>query len=144
MSPRRALLTAAIMAVTPTLLFNTCSERFGELRSSNDILKDGQALCERMKDDGYLLLRGVLDNDLVLEARHELLLKMAINNQIDDDYLISEGLNPSLKTEVDQTSYREGRAVRQLVHQGEMTEFYETFFGKKVKAFDFIWVRIVG
>ena len=62
--------------------FNTCSERFGELRSSNDILKDGQALCERMKDDGYLLLRGVLDNDLVLEARHELLLKMAINNRL--------------------------------------------------------------
>ena len=124
--------------------FNTSTERFGELRSSNDILKDGQALSERMKDDGYLFLRGVLDNDLVLEARHELLLKMAVNNQIDDDYLINEGIDPSLKTEVDQTSYREGRAVRQLAHQGEMTEFYETFFGKQVQAFDFIWVRIVG
>ena len=39
-------------------------------KSSNDILKDGQALSERMKDDGYLFLRGVLDNDLVLESRH--------------------------------------------------------------------------
>ena len=31
MSPRRALLTSAIMAVTPTLLFITCSERFSAL-----------------------------------------------------------------------------------------------------------------
>jgi ectoine hydroxylase-related dioxygenase (phytanoyl-CoA dioxygenase family) len=97
-----------------------------------------------MKEDGYLLLRGILDKDLILKARHELLLKMAVNNQIDDDYLIGEGVNPSLKTEIDRTSYREGRAVRQLVHQGKMTEFYEIFFGKKVQAFDFIWVRIVG
>ena len=28
MSPRRALLTAAIMSVVPTLLFATCSEKF--------------------------------------------------------------------------------------------------------------------
>ena len=124
--------------------FNTHSDRFGELRSSNNILKDSRALRDRMKEDGYLLLRGILDKDLILKARHELLLKMAVNNQIDDDYLIGEGVNPSLKTEIDRTSYREGRAVRQLVHQGKMTEFYEIFFGKKVQAFDFIWVRIVG
>ena len=31
MSPRRALLTAAIMAVAPTLLFATCSENLSVL-----------------------------------------------------------------------------------------------------------------
>ena len=32
--------------------FDTSPERVGELRSSNDILEDGQALRHRIKQDG--------------------------------------------------------------------------------------------
>ena len=73
---------------------------------------------------------------LQLADKLELSLDSSINNT-------EAPKNNLSKTEVDQTSYREGRAVRQLAHQGEMTEFYEIFFGKKGQAFDFIWVRIV-
>ncbi len=41
----------------------------GEMRDANALLDDPAALRARMAEDGYLLLRGVHDPTLVLEAR---------------------------------------------------------------------------
>jgi len=54
--------------------FGTCdfgfpSAELRELRESNDILDDAVALRERMAEDGYLLIRGLIDRDKVLAAR---------------------------------------------------------------------------
>ena len=47
---------------------------YGELRESNDLLGDPKALEARMAEDGYWLLRGLIDRDRVLDARKEILL----------------------------------------------------------------------
>src|SRR5438445_12790266 len=62
---------------------NTSAASFGELRPSNDILSDADALRARIAEDGYLLLRGLYDKEVVLNARHELLAKMAASGEID-------------------------------------------------------------
>lgn len=46
---------------------------FLEMRSSNELLGDHDALRERLEEDSYLLFRGVLDTDRVLELRRAIL-----------------------------------------------------------------------
>jgi hypothetical protein len=43
-----------------------------ELRASNDLLDDADALRRRLAEDGYLLLRGVHDPAEVLAARQDI------------------------------------------------------------------------
>ena len=43
------------------------SPELGELRDSRDLLGDVPALRARMQEDGYLLLRGLIDRDKVLQ-----------------------------------------------------------------------------
>jgi hypothetical protein len=127
--------------------FDTRPEKFGELRSSNDILEDGQALRHRMKEDGYLLLRRILARDIVIEARHELVEKLDSIGDIDHSYpLIDAILNSESDSEpMSATGFAKklgaGKAVRYLVHQGEMIKFYRKFLGKEVRPLDFVWVR---
>ena len=51
--------------------FDLQPAKFGELRSSNHILDDPAKLQARMKSDGYLLLRQILDPDRVRACRQE-------------------------------------------------------------------------
>ena len=44
-----------------------------ELRVSNDILADGQALRRRLADEGYVFLKGVMDRDKLLDLRREIM-----------------------------------------------------------------------
>ena len=46
-----------------------------DLRDSNDILDNPNALKERIAVDGYLLIRGLHDKDAVLTARKRILEK---------------------------------------------------------------------
>ena len=57
--------------------WDTSPGAFGELRRSLDIVDDGAALRERMRDDGYLYLPGYLDRVEVLDARAVLLDRLA-------------------------------------------------------------------
>ncbi len=125
-------------------VFDTSPEKFGELRSSNDLLTNPEKLRKRIAEDGYLLLRGLLNVDKVRAARDELLIKMERSGTVSDDYLLSEGVDLTLKNEIDQAAPREGTAVKKLTQSGEMIDFYDQFFGEPARAFDFIWVRMVS
>ncbi|MBM3459196.1 MAG: hypothetical protein FJX77_11765, partial [Armatimonadetes bacterium] len=57
---------------------------FGRLRESNDLLPDWPALRTRMAEDGYLLLRDLLDPEQVLAARGEILGKLAAVGEVDE------------------------------------------------------------
>ncbi|MCB0086559.1 MAG: hypothetical protein KDE54_01490, partial [Caldilineaceae bacterium] len=49
------------------------SAEMSELRDSNTLLGNVAALRARMAEDGYLLLRGLIDRNKVLRARHTIL-----------------------------------------------------------------------
>ena len=54
------------------------------LRDCSDLLDDHSALCDRFAQDGYLLVRGMLDRRTVLAARRGVLTFMA-QRGCDDD-----------------------------------------------------------
>src|SRR4030095_7842424 len=63
-----------------------------ELRSSNDIFHDIQALRERMEEGGFLLIGGFHDRDKLLQARTTILEKMDQMAKLDRDTQLEEGV----------------------------------------------------
>ncbi len=119
-------------------------EAFGEMRESNDCLDDMPKLRQRMAEDGYLLLRGVLDREWVLGARRAVLEALAGTGLLDLNYPFMEAraaknANVSFMPQVGKLP-----AVRKLVHSGRMIEFYTQFLGGEVRAFDFVWMRVMS
>lgn len=123
---------------------DTAPHAFGELRRSLDILDDGAALRDRMREDGYLYLPGYLDRAEVLDARAVLL-----------DRLDSEGcLEPGMPIGAaiackDRTSYfmpeltQDNPTLMRLLYEGRMMAFYERLLGGAVRHFDYTWLRAV-
>ena len=67
-----------------------------DLRESNDILDDPDALKERIAADGYLLIRGLHDKNTVLTARQQLLEKLAAKGMLAPDTPLMDGIfNPA-------------------------------------------------
>ncbi|WP_224388947.1 phytanoyl-CoA dioxygenase family protein [Pseudonocardia sp. ICBG1293] len=123
---------------------------FGLMRESNDILDDVEEQRTRMTEDGYLLFRDLIDADVVLEARREILLKMAIVDEIDcinhdvmdaiqSDRAGLRHVNMIALTE----SIRTGRAYSNVVLNDELVRFLSEFVGGSVVSFDFRWPRFV-
>jgi hypothetical protein len=128
---------------------DTKPERFGELRDSSGIQEDVAALKERMAAEGYLLLRGLLNRDEVLDARREILGRLASVGEIDPSRPLTDAVysGASRRAEVDGRAFakamRTGAAVRRVCHAGPIMEFFDRFLGGPSRSFDYIWVRTV-
>lgn len=129
---------------------DTGPDRFGELRGAQAIVDDLGACHERMEQDGYLLFRGFLDRDVVMEARREIMLKFATIGEIDGiGHDPIEGIG-STQTFVDQVnlvafteSVRTGFAYRRVVENERLIGWFERFLGGPVGTYDFKWPRFV-
>src|SRR3712207_5568660 len=53
------------------------------LREATDLVGDEVALRARLEEDGYLLIRGLLNKDLVLDARRQIVESMAAHGMLD-------------------------------------------------------------
>lgn len=125
-------------------------EAFGPLRDCNDLIGDIEALKERMSDDGYLMFRGFLDRDKVLEARREIMLKFATVGEIDS---INHPYMDGIKSEtsfIDKVnliafteSIRTGVAYSNVVREPSLIRFFEEFLGGEIRTFDFRWPRFM-
>lgn len=128
-------------------VFEYPSALLEELRDSNDLLHDAAALATRLENDGYLLLRGLIDREKVLEARRTILEHMSR----------SEGLEPGSRP-LDGVMGQYGKSVGMMGRKGvahdprvldviagpELFDFYQRLFGKEVTTFDYKWLRAVG
>jgi hypothetical protein len=125
--------------------FSLDTARLGELRDANTLLHDAEALRRRMDEDGYLLLRGYLDREVVQNARRELLTKLASVGEIDPSRPLEEAIATSTANWTSEfvQDLRTGAAIRAMCHQGRMIAFFEQFLGGAVRSFDHIWVRRV-
>src|SRR5437868_11823973 len=55
----------------------------GTVRDSSDALHDPETLRQRMAQDGYLYLPGLLNKEWVLDARRSVIEVLAANGQLD-------------------------------------------------------------
>ena len=123
-----------------------------EMRESNDLTGQPERLRERLDGDGYLLIRGIQNRDLVLEARRKILEGLREAGALEpgtplDDARISSrigaGENIPGMLELVSTLTRSG-PVKQVSESPEIMGFFENFLGGPVLTFDYKWLRTVG
>lgn len=130
--------------------FNGKAIELGELRASNDILTDQEALQARAERDGYIFIRGLIDRSLVMKAREEILYKYAIVGEIDcinhdvmDGVLRDESYIFDINLEALVASLRSGKCYEEVVLNDNLIRLYEKVLGGAVKPFDYRWPRMM-
>jgi hypothetical protein len=128
---------------------DTSVERFAELEPADDLLDDPTGLREAMDERGYLFFRGLLDPELILEARREVLLKYAILGEIDDrhpldDAIAGDGAGvPSANLRAFSESVRSGARYLAVTDHPDLIAVHERLLDGPVKVFDMRWPRFV-
>ena len=128
------------------------AEAFGELRRSDSVLSDEDELRQRMADDGYLYLPGLLDLKLVKAVRKDVFDRLARLGALHADYPAYEGIsNPKpdrsvsvaldYRTDGSAESLRDCLPLNELLYKGRMISFFERFLGGDVLCFKHIWFR---
>ena len=126
---------------------NTDADAFTELRPSNDILDNSNALRERMDEEGYLFFRGLLPRDEVLRARQEILLQYAAIGELDPEAPVMDAIysEDSAVGEVNlrafSESVRSGLAYEKVVLHPKLMAFYERLLDGEPRAYDMRWPR---
>ncbi|QHW34766.1 phytanoyl-CoA dioxygenase family protein [Paenibacillus rhizovicinus] len=116
-----------------------------ELRDSNDIVNDFDALRNRILEDGYLLIRGLHDRDEVLNARHAILQKMQKMGKLDRDTLLEEGVMADGSKTIFMGGTNEDLPELLNVLNGErIMRFFDQFIGEQSLTYHYKWLRAVG
>jgi ectoine hydroxylase-related dioxygenase (phytanoyl-CoA dioxygenase family) len=119
----------------------------GELRDSNNLLGDNQALHSRMEEDGYLFIRKLHDPDKVKAARQVVLDNLNQNNQIDqshplDNAVISAGARGAFMGGAKAVTHTP--EFLNVVESPEVMHFFSTYLSAPVLTYDYKWLRCVG
>lgn len=123
------------------------SEQLTELKDSNDILDNRQALRDRLADQGYLLIRGLYEREVVLNARRVVCKNLKEGGQLKEgtdvmDAICAEGANGG---------FHGGR--KGVTHHPEMLKllenerimgFFSFLFEEAAMTYDYKWLRAVA
>jgi hypothetical protein len=116
-----------------------------ELRDSNDLLHDAEALRERMETDGYLLIRGFHERAAVLKARNSLLNVMSGNGRLAPGTPPEDGvIGPENKDSLFQGLNKDMPDLLELVNSERILNFFSSFLGGPALTYDFKWARAVS
>ena len=123
------------------------AEAVAAMADSTSLIADDAALRARFAEDGYLLLRGILDRDDVLAARHEVLRRMAEVGEIAAPVEAAQPTGTSRRSEMHPDlgsfwrSVSEGPAMRRAVHGARARAVAAKILDRPVRPFDFVWLR---
>ncbi len=148
------IMTATSSDRTPSLTANgfaidRSSDAFAELVPADELLDDPDELRAAMADRGYLLFRRLLDPDVVLAARREILLKYAILGEVDDRHPVDEAIAgdgsgvATANLRAFSESVRTGQHYLAVTDAPAVIRLQETLLGGPVKTFDMRWPRFV-
>lgn len=119
-----------------------------DLRESNDILDDRDALHARMAEDGYLLIRGLQKRENVLAARRVIFTEFEKAGVLEPGTDLMDAIpakEPTGKSPL--TMGRKGithhPAVLNVLESKEIFDFFEMYFGKQAMTYDYKWMRAV-
>jgi len=117
-----------------------------ELRDSSDVVDDGEALRARMREDGYLFIRGFHDPETVRTAKRDVLEDMADQGMLDPTEPIEEAV---VHPDIDSVGWDMNRGRRwtrydtaETLATGDTTmTFMERFLGAHPFDLDYRWGR---
>jgi ectoine hydroxylase-related dioxygenase (phytanoyl-CoA dioxygenase family) len=117
------------------------------LRDSTEARTDFPELRARMKEDGYIRIRGLHNREKVKAARRVILENLAANGQIDLSRPLDEGVIAKGKS----GAFGGGnKAVTHtpeflaLVEAPELMEFFSNFLDAPALTYNYKWLRAVG
>lgn len=120
-------------------------EAFGWLRPSEPELLAATELNQRLEEDGYLYLPGLLDSEKVLEIRQGVLEKLAENGDLHPDYPAEDGIvAPGSKLAFSPDLVQQDPQVRELLFNGPVMDFTRRLFAEPVLHFNYIWFRTMS
>jgi len=116
----------------------------GTLRESQHLLPDMQALQAQFAEDGYLLLRGLIDREKAKQARSTILHHMHQQNVLTPDAPILEGVMPrgGRGAKMRRIAYHED--VLAVIQASALFDFFAAYFDEPALTFDYKWLRAVG
>lgn len=119
---------------------------FGELRDSSAFATDGPALRQRLVDDGYVLLRGVLDPRVLLRAQRLIAAELARLGVLEphgdrEGSLLPARRGVSLYRVMDDLEVADLRAV---TRQPALMNIFGAIFGETARPLDYTWPRAAG
>ena len=121
-----------------------------DLRESNDIMDNPDALHIRMAEDGYLLIRGLHDKETVLAARHKILEKLAGKEMLAPDTPLMDGVfnpnysEPTTTGSMGNIELAQLHEFKAVVEGAPIMNFFKHFLGGEARTFDFKWLRTAG
>jgi hypothetical protein len=120
-------------------------EQVDWLRDSSPLLGDMDALRQRMSEEGYLFLPGLLHRDEVLDARREVAERLAAGGFLDAKYpamdaVAAVGKGNSFMPEV---LAKDNQPLMKVLYDGPMIEFFQTFLAEPVRHYDYTWFRSI-
>lgn len=124
---------------------DTSSVRFGLLRPSDEIAHDPDALRQRMAEDGYLYMPGLLDREDVLDARRFVTQKLEEQMQLDPNYPAFDAVaNPISTMKFNPELARNNPSLMKVLYTGPMIDFFTRFLGGSIRHFDYTWFRAIS
>ena len=119
----------------------------GQLRESQDLLDDSKALRQRLREDGFLLLRGLIESSVVLQARRTVLAHMQEKHALVPNTPMLEGVMPNGGRSV-QMMGRKGIAhhhsVLSVLENEALFKLFDSLFDEPALSFPYKWLRAVG
>lgn len=122
------------------------SPELGELRDSSSL--PVSELRARLREDGYIFLRGLLPREAVLAARLEILKHLQGQGLLKEGAALEEGAIGAAHAS-DQgrltgaEALAETAAVRALLQHERLRHFFSELFGKAAVTYDNKWLRAV-
>lgn len=119
----------------------------GELPDSAALLERPQALRERMVADGFVYLKGVLDQALVMAARQEVFERLVEVGEVAEPACAGIATGTSRRDEVITDrgqfwqSVSEGTRLRALSHGAAMHRIMATLLGRPARPQDYMFLR---
>ncbi len=124
---------------------DTSPECFGFLRSSEAGSSDTRTLRERMQEDGYLYLPGLLDREKVRATRLRALKILAEDGVMDERFPLEDGLlRRNTEVAYRPRVFQKLSELRTVLYSGAMMAFFRGFLGGDVLHFDYTWFRTKG
>lgn len=118
---------------------------FGSLRTASDFVCHPEVLRQRMQEDGYLYLPGLLNAALVWQTRQELGERLAAEGVLEPAYSPIELVaKPGLTMQFRPDLVSFSATLQSLLYSGSMIAFYQNFLGGEVRHFDYTWLRAVA
>lgn len=123
-------------------------EIVGELSDSSSWLDNPPELQERLRNEGYLLLRQALDYEQVMAARQEILEALVEVGEIHPPAIEGIFTGTSRRHERPEglgafwKSVSDGPAIRQLTHGGQLRRIMDQVLGEPGRPQDYIFLRV--